>query len=60
MFWRNPPLLIKPSSTHTMASISGYIDFPQFPVLSKPFGFVGGGQAYSSYNFSAEKLPNRK
>ena len=28
---------IKTNSTHPMASISGYIDFPQFPVLSKTF-----------------------
>ena len=28
---------IKTNSTHPMPSISGYIDFPQFPVLSKTF-----------------------
>src|SRR4029434_6416824 len=28
---------IKTNSTHPMASISGYIDFPPFPVLSKTF-----------------------
>src|SRR4029434_7592547 len=28
---------IKTNETHPVASISGYIDFPQFPVLSKSF-----------------------